>query len=318
MPVFVKLGNQKKHTVILVAPQEIEKSIRQKREADIIYLDTAAFSETKISTIINNARTTAGLLIGIIDSRGAIKDPALLFLHGPSDYIGTALAKIPQSASRFEKIIGLLSRQKNPEQTAGKSPRPSGLTTTMAVATGWDAVKPGQEHLFTMMHVELDGQKGFSQRLDRGAIGSLVDHFQKAVAAAVTNEHGRVWIWKDFGGIVLFPAGRKPDDVVASCLRLMLSRRSLSIDMREHKVLLSYRIVLLNGSTIYHERGKTGRIISDAVNSLSHIGIKFAAPGNFYITDELAKKLKSDFRECFTPAGEFEGLTLQRMKLPLK
>ncbi|MBN1524697.1 MAG: adenylate/guanylate cyclase domain-containing protein [Spirochaetales bacterium] len=289
------------------------KIIRQNNATVFYYFDITFFSQKEIRSILR-VSDKKKYFVGIIDHKQAISDPALLFSSGLHDYLGPQLCRQPMELKRFNEI---LCRQNVDfsDQEAGNSKNQL-ITSLVKKASDWKNVQTGTEYLFTMMYIELDGSRNFGNRVRESTIDRLLHNFQRTVESYVSQQNGRLWIWNDFGGIVLFPYNENPTEVIVTCMRLMLSRRIISVDNSEQKLLLSYRIVLYPGSTVYRERGKTGRIISDAVNSLAHIGQKYAHPGNMYVSKNMYTHCRQSIQECFTESGNFEGTELYSMRLP--
>jgi class 3 adenylate cyclase len=348
--IFCGLEKSGTHTLRFLPLKALKKTVRGLEPPCLVYVDVSCVSDTELDALLKTLHKSPQTGFGIIDPRDSVKDKAALFFRGAADYLGRAQCKEGVSAARIKDVLEFLEtgkdlaspaagrRRKNHaasvesgrrrQETAGrrgKVPAAASLPKTAAAAASkvqharnWGMVQPGNEYMFYLMFVELDGQHELSQRIGEKAVGELLFAFQSLVKTYTAAEKGRLWIWNDFGGIVLFPFTTRPSAIISSCMRLMLSRRIISIERCAPKMLLSYRIVLHTGSTVYRERGKTGRIISDAVNSLSHMGYKFARPGNMYITDEIFSKTPQSMRDCFKTAGQFQCFELHRMKLPLR
>jgi hypothetical protein len=297
--------------------KELAALVPAARTSAFFYIDLAGLAKSRLSAFRRAVDANPVVSYGFIDAAGGEKDPALLFLAGARDYLGPALCAKPLSASRVRLAAapggGTAAAPKNLKAEEEKE-----TLSTAPRARDWANVTPGEEYLFRMLYIELDGHKDMSARVADNALGRLLDYFQKRVEEFIRPGAGKLWIWNDFSGIALFPFQKKADEVTAACLRFMLSRRILSVDQNIQKLLFSYRLVLMTGGTIYRERGKTGRIISDAVNSLSHIGMKFAKPGNCYLSRDIYEELSPNLRKCFAPAGTFERVPLLRFKLPAK
>ncbi len=317
--IFTKIEKSNPYKARLLPLSELKKSIRSLTQQTFFYIDISTYTEKELFGLLNLLSKADTLSFGIIDPKETVKDKALLFFKGASDYLGRKQSKEEMLPSRLTNVLTFkpITKVSDRQQTRHTENAPIG-SSKLPRAKNWDNIQSGSEYLFYMMFIELDGYHDIQQRVGEKAIESLLSSFQRVVENYLAHEKGRLWIWNDFGGIILFPAGNNIQGIIAACMRLMLSRRLISIEQCAQKVLLSYRIVLHMGSTIYHERGKTGRIISDAVNSLSHMGSKFARPGNFYVTDDLLSKAPDALQECFTKAGEVQDTTLFRMKLPVR
>jgi hypothetical protein len=69
------------------------------------------------------------------------------------------------------------------------------------------------------------------------------------------------------------------------------------------------------GSLNYKPPGKTGTIVSDAVNFIFHLGTKKAEPGRLTISGELPDKtIPQPLEDCFIPAGSFESRKIWHTK----
>jgi hypothetical protein len=292
--------------------KELTAAVPAARAPVFFYIDAAGLTKAKRSALRRAVAANPAVSYGIIDSAGAEKDPALFFLEGARDYLGPALCAKPLSAARIKLAVTAAGG----ERTGRPGPEEEKDTGAAPRARDWSAVTSGEEYLFRMLYIALDGHKDMGARVAEHTLHRLIEYFQKRSEQFVRAVDGKLWMWNDFSGIALIPFKAKADETAAACLRFMLSRRLVSVEQNIQKLLFSYRLVLMNGSTIYRERGKTGRIISDAVNSLSHIGMKFAKPGNCYIARDIHDELSANLKKCFTSAGTFEQVPLLRLKLP--
>jgi hypothetical protein len=123
-------------------------------------------------------------------------------------------------------------------------------------------------------------------------------------------------MWNEFNGLALFPFDGSSCDAVIPCLRLMLANRIFSADFPFLSTALSYRIALHIGSTVYRRKGDTGEIVSDALNSVFHLGRRFLAPGNFTITKAVYDRVPECLKSCFREGGAYDGTAIMRMRLP--
>ena len=69
------------------------------------------------------------------------------------------------------------------------------------------------------------------------------------------------------------------------------------------------------GSTVYHD-GDTGRIVSDAVNSIFHLGRRFTRAGQFLLTGDAAELVPPRFAASSSLPGSYEGRRIHRMLRP--
>jgi hypothetical protein len=311
---FGKLAKAKANPLRFAAAEDAAAAVAQAAGPALFYLDSGSLAKKKLTSLRQAIAADARLRFAIIDPDGEVDDPAALLQAGALDYIGPKLCRTGITAARINQS---LAASKAVVPAAGKkTPQGKAAIAGPIPARDWSSVKTGGEYRFRMLYIELDGHKDSGLRSSESMLGRLIAYFQKAVERALAAEGGRLWIWTDFSGIVLFPIAASPDAVTAAVMRLMLSRRLVSMDQDIQKLLFSYRLVLIDGATVYRERGRTDTIISDAVNSLSHIGAKYSKPGNFYMAADIHAGLSPALKKCFIPAGAFEGIALVKMKLP--
>lgn len=124
-------------------------------------------------------------------------------------------------------------------------------------------------------------------------------------------------MWSEYGGLVLFPFDGKNCDAVLTAYRMCLNRTIISAEEFDFDTLLSYRIALHIGNTLYRPRGKTGSIIADSVNFIFHLGHQFAQPGEFCLTSTVFPYVPKGLESSFVDSGVFEGYRVYRMRRPI-
>jgi hypothetical protein len=70
------------------------------------------------------------------------------------------------------------------------------------------------------------------------------------------------------------------------------------------------------GEVSWRERA-TGTLVSEALNSVFHLGQQFVPAGSFHVTDDVRALAGGPMRSFFVPAGQFEGRGIWRMRRPL-
>jgi class 3 adenylate cyclase len=96
---------------------------------------------------------------------------------------------------------------------------------------------------------------------------------------------------------------------------MILNSSLISIEVLELSVPVNFTLALHYGKTPYQAPGKTGTVISDAVNFVFHLGSKCAEPGRLTISEEVPDEaLPPALNAFFTAAGEFEGLGIRHSR----
>ena len=124
-------------------------------------------------------------------------------------------------------------------------------------------------------------------------------------------------MWNDFEGLILFPFNGGKCNAILTCFRLMLSQKIYSVENPHFRNMLSIRIAIHIGNTIYRKAGDTGMIVSDSINTIFNMGRKFGDPGNFYLSKQVLRFTHEGLKGCFIPAGNYKGMKIVRMKLPV-
>jgi class 3 adenylate cyclase len=189
------------------------------------------------------------------------------------------------------------------------------LDVQAAVSDGWAEIKPGHEHSFAFLFIEVDEAEELKKRHEPENLAGAMATFREFIERIVAQHGGRLWMWSRFGGLVLFPL-HEPTPFAPLCgLRILLSCIFYDVEESLLPGRLSFRMALSIGSTVYHD-GDTGRIVSDAVNSIFHLGRRFAQPGQFLLTADAHDLVPQQLRGFFQPAGTYEGRRIHRMLRP--
>jgi hypothetical protein len=120
--------------------------------------------------------------------------------------------------------------------------------------------------------------------------------------------------------LVLFPGdmtGSKRQSEASplrTCIRMLMDRVIDSYDHFHLETALSLRFAVHRGKAAWQERGKTGNVISDSVNFIYHLGMKFARDGSIYLSEEAADFISPPFLGMFRDAGGYEGRKIAAMR----
>jgi hypothetical protein len=297
-----------KKNIIQVCPaSELKKGVKAVPGGSLIYADASSFTRAEVPQVIKLLAKLEGLLYGVIDPKGAITDIADLFHNGAADYLGAASLKKGVDQKRLDQILKFKKFEAADEnQIAAKK-------NYIISGRDWKNIKNGHEYTFYFMFIELDN-KNTLKGLAPENLTDVTGTFRQYVEDSVAPMGGHMWMWMNFGGLVLFPYDGKKCDIVEAALRLMVNRKLMSAEMIQLDINLSYRIAMHVGNTVYKSKGDTGEIISDSINSVFHLGQKYAEPNSFFMTDDIFMLLPASLMNYYIPAGEYEGRNIFRMK----
>jgi class 3 adenylate cyclase len=292
---------------------ELKKALPSLEAVSLVYLDVQGLAEKERARLLAVIAGNARVRFCILDAAGSIGDVASVFHAGAVDYIGKGVASKKSSAKRRNAVLAFAKRIGAGSESSESSGAP--LDAQAAVSDGWAEIQPGLEHRFAFLFIEADDAEELKKRHEPENLAAAMATFREFIDRIVTQHGGRLWMWSRFGGLVLFPLHERMPFAPICGVRILLE--SIFYDVEESLLpgRLSFRMALSVGRTIYHD-GDTGRIVSDAVNSIFHLGRRFTRPGQFVLTADAHDLVPAQLRGYFEPAGAFEGRRILRMLRP--
>lgn len=288
--------------------------------ARLIYLDRRVLgSHAQLVRMLRGSGRKRGLHLAVLDPQGQVPDPAALFHLGAVDYAGPALLREGLSSSRLRRVLAHAAGRSVPQPWAGAAAAvrsgPGAVGPEERTEGGWQGIAAGREYPFFIMFIELDGREEMEKLYDRHNLALACAFFQRLVSQAVAPYDGQVWIWSQFGGLVLFPLGEQPGRCIECGFRLVLFRELHDTDGSFFRGPISFRVVLHVGRLVYRMEDK-GQVVSDPLNTIFHLGQDFAEAGQCYLTEEALSFIHPGLRDLIVPAGRYEERNIFRMKTP--
>ncbi|PKL40084.1 MAG: hypothetical protein CVV44_07675 [Spirochaetae bacterium HGW-Spirochaetae-1] len=291
---------------------EMKKMLKTIPVKSLVYVDAGTMKMPEIRKVLIQLEKQEGCRFGFLDPKGSVADVAEIFHRGGVDYIGKQECKDGIDAKRMKRVLEFIAAGSGEtEEEVGTTEIIPGLIPS---GPDWRSIKSGNEYTFSFMFIELDNQRELKKNYGADNLKVVVQKFHDIINSIIAPVHGKIWIWMDFGGLILFPFNGEKSDAVLTSFSIMLNRRLINAEDMDHDLLLSYRIALHIGNTIYETRGDTGELISDTINSIFHLGQKYAEPGNLYLTAEMQPFIPRGLEKSFIPAGTYEGREIFRMR----
>jgi hypothetical protein len=304
---FSDIGKSKNVVLSILPAADLKKIKRIAPPGSMVYADLSSFGEGEAPGILKFLARLADYRYAIIDPNAISGDIADLFHNGASDYIGKKIFKTGITRNRLLRAMNFQKLECDTE--VQKSSR----TNYILSGSDWKNIMQGRIYTFCFMFIELDYAneiKFFGMEQFNRVIGSFRSYLEDLVEPI----NGKIWIWNDFGGLILFPFNGKKCDAIETALMLMINRKLLSAEITQLDIALSYRIAMHIGNTVYKSSGETGTIVSDSINSIFHLGQKFAEAGNLYLTEDIFSLTPDGLIKCFINAGEYEDRHIFRMR----
>ena len=277
-----------------------KKTIRE--NGSMIYLDIGSLSPREIRKAIRTLESQDTLTYGIVDPEGRIDDPADLFHGGASDYIGPDLLNKRLSLSRINQAMNFYPDVEDEEEESGD--------------LSWETIREGDEYPFYLLYAELDILPEWKTKSGSSFITGLLKTFESHMNRVFLPLGGQLWMKSDYGGLYLFPYSEGSSDIIPACMRLILNRVLISMEVFSYGTLLPYHFSLDTGTTVYRKKGNTGTLISEAVNFIFHLGQQYTQPGQFVISRRAAEHIPAGLADCFVPCGNYHDQDILRMKVP--
>ncbi|HSV97816.1 MAG TPA: hypothetical protein VLM75_12910 [Spirochaetota bacterium] len=310
---FSGLSIKWKFGVSFMKTGELKKGLACIALDSLVYLDVSGMDDAALKKALRLLSGNNGLRYVVVDPKNSIKDAGALFHGGACDYICREILQ----AGLTEKRIRCAALFRSGE-APGKAPEDAGARSTFKPSgRDWKEIRPGQEYTFCFMFIELDNLKESKKTFGDANLRNPIEPFLRHVERSVTPAGGKIWMWTEYGAIALFPFDGRRCDAVLACFKMMLGRKVFSIEESGFNAMVSYRIALHIGNTVYRLKGETGMLVADSLNSIFNLGQKFARPGHFYLTGEVFAFAPAALGDFFVPAGSYEGREILRMRLPL-
>ncbi len=312
---FLGLKRSKYYRVTVLPRDELQEAAACVLDGVIVYLDVSG-CEPQVERKKLRFLASLGCAWGIADPEGRVEDPAELFHMGAADYISPACFDGRLKAARMHRVVEFASPffdadMEEPSSTPDALPQGGNY---MPSGSDWSAVQPGREYTFFFLYIELlPGEEWKVKSGDRNR-KEIQRRFEQCVRRRVSPLQGEIWMWSEWGGVVLFPYSGEDSSPVILAARLMLNRPLVSLEEIGVESLADYRLALHVGNTLYNPRGETGTIISDDLNFLFHLGKKQAEPNTFYVTESAYGQVPPRLRPLFSEIDTFEGRELYRMR----
>jgi hypothetical protein len=312
---FNKIRKSKTFSIIIYNPDNYKAILRNTKQETFVYVDVSSFKDAERTGVINYLCRQKRFDFGIVDPKNKINDSAALFHQGASDYMGQSVCTGEVKPGRIKKAIEYYSIEAE-EDDLEEIPVFDDMPTMLS-GNNWDHIKVGNEYTFCMLYIEIDILDEWASNSGRAHFEEVMTFFYNHLDRLITPINGRMWMKTEFGGLVLFPYNGLCTPIIIECIKLIMNRIIISAEEYSYSTILTYRMAMDIGNTMYLKTGNTGNIISDSVNFIFHLGKQYAKQGNFYLTGRTYEDIPPGLLSKFCPAERFENRNIFRMKLPL-
>ena len=305
-----KVGRSRSISLSYAPCVSLKKIIKDTGRDAFVYVDIGCFDEEERESVLRYLKNYGNRRYGVIDPEGWVDDAGALILEGAGDYVGPQIT----TALTVDRVRRAAALHPVPMKDAGRRRLEAVRTGYTLSGSDWDRIRPGREYTFILMYVSLHGKEALKRHLSDDLVADADAEFRSYIESAVTRSGGRIWIWNDFEGVVLFGFDGTECPAVLLGINMMLSETVYSVENRHFNVPLTFRIALHLGNTVYRRYGETGTLVSDSINTVFNLGRKYGSTGGFYCTRQVFEFFPSGVESCFVGEGRFEEFEIMRMR----
>lgn len=311
---FAAAAKSKTHTVEFIPVSKMNTVLDHCDSIDgvLVYLDVSGMDARALRRRLKTLNDRMPHRFGIVDANGAVDDIAELFHGGAADYVGKALSKSGLTAPRLRRMAEIAQPVAKTESVT-----PAEFEEVVDIRpTGpdWSHVEEGQEYTFFMLYAGIDHVGDLRRKSSESMFQGLRKSFQAVLEKYFSSLGGRVYMWREDDGLMLFPFDGSSCDVIFSALRMVLNQVLINIEQLGPSTMLSWRLAFHVGNTTYKEGRRTGGIVSEAVNLIFHLGDRFVEPGGLALTDAFVRYLPDSVVPLFTRRSNYEGMDIYTLR----
>lgn len=305
---FGTLGRSRTHCLELHDRSELRRLLRTDLSDAFLYLDISGLTLASARSRMKNLNDAAPGRFGIVDPADLLKDPAEVFHKGGVDYLGKRALSGQFSASRLTRVL---------EAARGGIFQPGVSTAVSPVGiipsgADWSDVEYGNEYTFQMLYVGIDDAPEIARKSSESLLQNLRRSFQSLLERSFAGADGRIWVWKEYDGVVLFPFDGSRLTALIPAARLFLNSVLINMEHFSGMPTVSWRMGLHVGNTTYRAPGETSAIVSEALNFVFHLGERALASGEFAVTAPALAFASEKIRTHIQTDTQFESVPFGR------
>jgi hypothetical protein len=288
---------------------------------DLSYLDISGLSGPALKKTLGLLkRKSLNAAYGILDPKGESPDPAAFFFDGAADYIGPKALKAGIEKKRFKAALAWRGAEGEVKKDTAEAPGKTEKRSKFPAGKfpPWTSIRSGTAipALFLFVSLSGPGKTNLRSRLGEAGYKLLQTRLRMLLQQRFQEANALLWMETESNCLLLIPPKAESAKAAAvASLKLVLAAPLIAAETFGIFIPLSFTIAMHYGKTPYHAPGKTGTLVSDAVNFIFHLGTKCAEPGRLTLSGEVPPEGIAPLADLFVPAAEFEGRSLLHSRL---
>jgi hypothetical protein len=299
-----------------------EPVLRKADTPDQVYLDISGIGVPELKKTIGRFKKLfAGSFWGIIDPKGEAPDPAQFFFEGASDYLGPGVIKKGLSLKRFAcardtAAEGLSANEKGGKAADGAEMKRKIQKLPAGKFEGWKSVRDGTISPFFFLFMSISGKTNLRSMLGENSSAAVKTRLREVLRQNFREAGALLWMEAESSCLFLVPPrAANCKAAVEAALRLILGCRLIAIERLGLSIPVEFTFALHYGKTVFRSPGKTGAVVSDAVNYIFHLGTKHAEPGRLTVSADVPPEAQPEgLADVFSPAGVYEGIPVRHSR----
>jgi hypothetical protein len=202
---FRGINRSKHYRTTFLPREELREAAFCTMDGVLIYLDLSGHDRRSFRKEIRFL-ASHGCAWGVADPDGIVDDPAELFHLGASDYLSPVQMKERIKTARIHRVVefrGEILETERESSELSSEYLPQGVQLIPS-GTDWSAVRKGQEYTFFFLYIELLPGEEWKVKSGDQNRQDIQARFEQFVRRRVTSANGEIWMWSEWGGVVLF------------------------------------------------------------------------------------------------------------------
>jgi hypothetical protein len=152
--------------------------------------------------------------------------------------------------------------------------------------------------------------------LGEAAFDVMKNRLRDVLQQALREAGALLWMETETNCLFLVPPQASSGKAaVEGALKLIANSHFTAIEKLGLAVPVELTCALHYGKTVFHAPGKTGAVISDAVNYIFHLGAKHAEKGRLTISGDVPAEVRGGgLADLFSAAGVYEEIPIEHSR----
>ncbi len=280
---------------------------------DLVYVDISSLAKASQTRNIKKLQTLSKkTYCGIIDPNNDLADPASIFFKGLHDYIGKDLSKEIITEKRIKAVKDFADSSKIcPIEKPNTHKGGPALTFP-----GWNKIRKGSIYNFCFLYVRIESDVDMKARLGNNAYRKCIERLNQSLQQYFVEADPHLWVETESGIVYLLPPKKaNVQNAVQSALRMLASAPIIAYEKLKLPFSANFVFAMHVGASEYEPKGSTGKIISESLNFIYHLGTNKSSKGRITVSQETYDIFQTaSLNDLFITRGSFEGHSLLHSK----